>query len=264
MTLVVKIGGAAGNAVAPVLADLAGRSGAVLVHGGSEEVDRLGEALGVPSKYYTSPSGATSRYTDPARREVVLLALTGRVNPRIVAELHRLGARPVGLSGLDGPLLMGPRKEGARSVVDGKILRVKDDWSGTVARVDDRLLRLLLDHGYTPVVSPPAITPEGEVINVDSDRAAAAVAGALGAEVLLLLTNVPGLLRDVADPSSRVARIPKAEIEGYLPVAGGRMRKKLVAAQEALAKGVGRVVIASSAVDRPIARALDGEGTVIE
>ncbi|MHB1931915.1 MAG: [LysW]-aminoadipate kinase, partial [Thermoplasmata archaeon] len=61
MTLVVKIGGAAGNAVAPVLADLAGRSGAVLVHGGSEEVDRLGEALGVPSKYYTSPSGATSR-----------------------------------------------------------------------------------------------------------------------------------------------------------------------------------------------------------
>lgn len=264
MTLVVKIGGAAGNAVTPVLADLARRSETVLVHGGSEEVDRLGEALGVPSKYYTSPSGATSRYTDPARREVVLLALTGKVNPRIVAQLQTLGARPVGLSGLDGPLLVGPRKEGARSVVDGKILRVKDDWSGTVTRVDDRLLRLLLDHGYTPVVSPPAVTPEGEVINVDSDRAAAAIAGALGAEALLLLTNVPGLLRNIEDPASRIARIPRAEIDGYLPVAAGRMRKKLVAAQEALAQGVGRVVIASSAVDRPIARALDGEGTVIE
>jgi acetylglutamate/LysW-gamma-L-alpha-aminoadipate kinase len=186
------------------------------------------------------------------------------VNPRIVAQLQTLGARPVGLSGLDGPLLVGPRKEGARSVVDGKILRVKDDWSGTVTRVDDRLLRLLLDHGYTPVVSPPAVTPEGEVINVDSDRAAAAIAGALGAEALLLLTNVPGLLRNIEDPASRIARIPRAEIDGYLPVAAGRMRKKLVAAQEALAQGVGRVVIASSAVDRPIARALDGEGTVIE
>ncbi|EQD51578.1 Aspartate/glutamate/uridylate kinase domain protein, partial [mine drainage metagenome] len=126
------------------------------------------------------------------------------------------------------------------------------------------LLRLLLEHGYTPVVSPPAVTPEGEVINVDSDRAAAAIAGALRAEALLLLTNVAGLLRDVTDPSSRIARIPKAEIGNHLPLAAGRMRKKLVAAQEALAQGVGRVVIASSAVDRPVARALDGDGTVIE
>jgi acetylglutamate/LysW-gamma-L-alpha-aminoadipate kinase len=264
MTLVVKIGGAAGNAVEPVLAEIVGLSEAILVHGGSEEVDRLGEALHVPSRYYTSPSGAVSRYTDPARLEVVSMALAGKINPRIVARLQALGARPIGLSGLDGPLLVGPRKEGARSVVDGKILRVKDDWSGTIAQVDDRLLCLLLGAGYLPVISPPAITPAGEVINVDSDRVAAAIAGALHAETLVLLTNVPGLLRDIHDPASRIDRIPREEIEKYREIAGGRMKKKLAAAQEAVERGVGRVVIASSIGDRPIAKALAGEGTVIE
>lgn len=263
MTLVVKVGGAAGNPIEPLLAELAHRADYVLVHGGSDRVDRLGEALGRPSEYLTSPSGVVSRKSDPAHLEVVQLALAGGVQTDLVAALARHGVSALGLSGVDGGLIRARRKEGMRAVVDGRIVRVTDDRSGTIERVDADLLRGILALGRVPVVGPPAITETGEVVNVDADRVAAKVAGALHADALVLLTNVPGLLRDRADPSSLVRAVPRAEIASALALAQGRMRKKILAAQEALDQGVGRVVIAPSSVDFPVRRALEGEGTVL-
>ncbi len=262
MTIVVKVGGAAGNAVAPVLADLAGRNDAVLVHGGSEEIDRLGEQLGRPSTYYTSPSGVVSRRCDAAQMETVVLALAGRVQTQLVAALGARGVRAVGLSGVDGRLLLARRKTGARAVQDGKVVRLADDLSGTIEAVDASLLRALLNAGIVPVVGPPAVTADGEVVNVDADAAAAAVAGALHAEALILLTNVPGLLRNVDDPTSVVPRVEKADFDASLALARGRMRKKLLAARAALDAGVSRVVLAPSAGTTPVADALAGTGTV--
>ncbi len=264
MTLVVKVGGAVGNALDPVLDELAPRSDYVLVHGGSKEVDRLGEALGRPSEYYTSPSGVVSRRSDAAHLEVVVLALAGEVQTAIVAGLARRHRRAVGLSGVDGGLLVARRKEGARAVVDGRTVRLADDLSGTVERVDVGLLRLLLDAGVAPVVGPPAVTEEGEVVNVDADRVAARVASALGATDLVLLTNVAGLLRDPTDPGSRVDRVARADVDSILSLAQGRMRKKVLAAREALEGGVRRVVIAPSGVPGPVSAALRGGGTVFE
>ena len=262
MTLVVKVGGAAGNAVGPTLDDLAPRTNYVLVHGGSDEVDRLGTALGRPPEFYTSPSGVVSRKSDPAHLEVVVLALAGKVQTALVAGLAARGVRAVGLSGVDGGLLRARRKEGARAVVDGRVLRVADDLSGTVESADATFLRALLGAGLVPVVGPPAITEKGEVVNVDADRAAAAVAVALGASDLVLLTNVPGVLRDPADPTTLLREVDRRSMDEVVAIAGGRMRKKVLAAREALEGGVGRVVIASSAVPTPVTRALAGEGTV--
>jgi acetylglutamate/LysW-gamma-L-alpha-aminoadipate kinase len=260
--IVVKVGGAVGNAVAPVLADLAGRRDFVLVHGGSDRVDRLGEALGRPSEYYTSPSGVTSRWSDPAHLEVLVMALAGAVQTEIVAGFARLGVRSLGLSGVDGGLLLAKRKEGTRAVVDGRVLRVTDDWSGTIERVDAELLRAVSGFGCVPVVGPPAITAAGEVVNVDADRIAAAVAVAVRADALVLLTNVPGLLRDRNDPTSLIPSVRREEIERVLPLAEGRMRKKVLAAEAARKGGVERVVIASSRIAGPVEHALAGEGTV--
>jgi [amino group carrier protein]-L-2-aminoadipate 6-kinase len=139
---------------------------------------------------------------------------------------------------------------------------VSDDRSGTIERVDAELLRGIIALGCVPVVGPPAITADGEVVNVDADRAAARVAGALGADALVLLTNVPGLLRDRSDAASVVRSVPRSGITAVLPYAEGRMRKKVLAAQEALDAGVTRVVIGPSSVDAPVRRALAGEGTV--
>jgi len=264
MTIVVKVGGAVGNALAPVLTDLAGRRDFVLVHGGSTEVDRLGAELGRPAEYYTSPSGVVSRRSDPAHLEVLILALPGKIQTEIVSEFAKRNVRAVGLSGVDDRLLVARRKEGARAVIDGRIIRLQDDRSGTIEGVNDGLLRLLLDSGIVPVVGPPAITAAGEIVNVDADRVAARVAVALRAEALLLLTNVPGLLRDPDDPSSLIPKVVREEIASVLPLAQGLMRKKLLAARDALEGGVPRVVIAPSGVPEPVTRALAGHGTVVE
>jgi [amino group carrier protein]-L-2-aminoadipate 6-kinase len=262
MTLVVKVGGAAGNALDPVLDELAARSDCVLVHGGSEEVDRLGAALGRPAEYYTSPSGVVSRKSTPAHLEVLVLALSGAVQTRLVAGLAARGRKAVGLSGVDAGLLRARRKQGARAQVEGRVVRVEDDRSGTLESVDPTILRLVLGAGMIPVVGPPAADDRGELLNVDADRVAAAVAVALGAEALVLLTNVNGLRRDPADPSSVIARVARTEVDSLLPLAAGRMKKKVLAAQTALVGGVGTVAIASSAGPDPVARALGGSGTV--
>jgi acetylglutamate/LysW-gamma-L-alpha-aminoadipate kinase len=260
---VAKVGGANGNDVENVLIDLAPRKDYVLVHGGSNEVDRLAEALGRPPKYLTSPSGVVSRYTDKGTMEVFTMALPGKMNTEIVARLQALGSRAIGLSGEDGGLLLGRRKEAVRAVDNGRVLLVRDDHSGTVEEVNEHLLRLLMSGGYVPVICPPAVTSSGELINADADRVAAMVAIELQAETLLLFTNVPGLLREPSDPSTLIPEIPIAEFDRYMNFAYGRMKKKLIAAKEAVEGGVPRVVIASSRVEDPVERALSGLGTVI-
>jgi acetylglutamate/LysW-gamma-L-alpha-aminoadipate kinase len=266
--IVIKVGGGSGMDYDALCADLAGRWLAgerlALVHGGSDETNRLAEQLGHPPRFVTSPSGYTSRYTDRQTLEIFLMAAAGKLNKLLVERLQRLGVRAVGLSGLDGRVLEGQRKAMIRIVEDGKQKILRDDWTGTVERVNVELLQLLLEAGYLPVVAPIASSYDGEALNVDGDRAAAAIAGALAAETLLLLTNVPGLLRAFPDESTLIASIPRASVEEFLPLAQGRMKKKLLGAAEALAAGVRRVILADARVAAPLSRALAGRGTVIE
>ena len=261
--MVVKVGGADGNDLDNVLVDLAPRAHYVLVHGGSNEVDRLSEALGHTPRFLTSPSGVVSRYTDENTMEAFTMALAGKLNTRIVARLNALGTKAVGLSGADGALLMGHRKAAVRAVDGGRVLLVKDDLSGSIEQVNADLMTTLFEAGYVPVISPPAITTSGELLNIDADRVAAKVAVALNADLLVFFTNVPGLLREPSDPSTLISDVPREALPTFLNFAYGRMKKKLLAAKEALEGGVPRVVIASSRVDDPVERALEGLGTVM-
>jgi acetylglutamate/LysW-gamma-L-alpha-aminoadipate kinase len=169
----------------------------------------------------------------------------------------------IGLSGLDGRIWEGPRKDAIRVIRDGRRMVIRDDYTGRVERVNTNLLRALLDAGLLPVLTPPAASPAGEAINVDGDRAAAMTAVALGAESLVILSDVPGLLERFPDEGSLIRRIPTAETDRYLELAGGRMKKKVLGAAEALAGGVRRVVFADGRCSDPLQRALSGEGTVI-
>jgi acetylglutamate/LysW-gamma-L-alpha-aminoadipate kinase len=265
--IVIKVGGGAGMDYDALCDDLAEQWGAgqrlVLVHGGSDETNRLAEQLGHPPRFVTSPSGYTSRYTDRATLEIFLMAAAGKLNKLLVERLQRRGVRALGLSGLDGRVLEGQRKAVIRIVEDGKQKVLRDDWTGTIEKVNGDLLRLLLDAGYLPVIAPIASSYDGEALNVDGDRAAAAIGAALQAETLLLLTNVPGLLRNFPDETSLISHIPRTAIEEYLPVAQGRMKKKILGAAEALTGGVGRVILGDARVAKPIAWAIDGRGTVI-
>jgi acetylglutamate/LysW-gamma-L-alpha-aminoadipate kinase len=264
---VIKVGGSAGNNYDALCDDLAARhahgEALVLVHGGSDETNRLGELTGHPARFVTSPSGYTSRYTDRRTLELFMMAAGGLVNKSLVERLQARGCNAIGLSGLDGRLLEGKRKATIRIVEEGRQRLLRDDWTGTIERVNATLLHTLLDAGYLPVVAPLACSEAGEALNVDGDRAAAAIGAALGADTLLLLSNVPGLLRAFPDETSLIPSIPRAEIEAFLPFAEGRMKKKLLGAQEALAGGVGRVVLGDARAPGSVSAALDGKGTVI-
>ena len=265
-TIVVKLGGAADVDHAAALRDIArlreDGDQVVVVHGGSAEADRLGRDVGHPARTLTSPDGHESRHTDPRTLELFVMA-TALVNRRIVGALQAAGTHALGLSGLDGALLRGQRKRALRSVENGRVRVIRDDWSGRIEAVDGALCQTLLAAGTTPVIAPVAMTADGEPLNVDGDRVAAAVAGAIGADELVLLTGANGLYRAFPDPSSRIECAVDADFDELLGYAQGRMKRKVIASKAALDAGVGRVLIASAAGASPIAAALEGAGTTL-
>jgi acetylglutamate/LysW-gamma-L-alpha-aminoadipate kinase len=233
----------------------------VVVHGGGAAADRIGAELGRPPRYLTGRGGRRSRYTDVDALDVLRLGILGRVKPDLVVTLAGMGVRAVGLSGVDGRMVTATRNRPARATVDGVEMVVRDDLSGRVASVDPTLPRTLLDAGFTPVISPPALSDDGETLNVDADRFAAALAVALSADWLVVLSDVPGLLRDRHDPTSLVATAPADLLDDHLALADGRMQVKVRAAAAACQAGVGNVVLADGRVDSPVLAACAGAGT---
>ena len=265
---VVKLGGTEGvdfSAICQDAAELLKQGNRlVFVHGGSAEANALGEALGAPPKMITSPSGYTSRYTDRKTLEIFLMAVNGKVNSLLTEQLQMLGINAFGLSGLDGRVLQATRKDSIQSVENGKRKIIRDDYTGKIETVNSDLLCLLLDAGYLPVIAPVAVSQKGEALNVDADRAAAMVASALKAETLILLTAVSGLMRSFPDESTLIRNLPQSQLAAANDMAQGRMKKKILGAEEALKGGVNRVIIADGRIQQPISNALSGNGTVIQ
>lgn len=262
--LVIKIGGSKGVDLQRFLEDVPNvNQPMVLVHGANAELNEVSDQLGHPARIVTSSTGQVSRYTDRRTMEIFMMVYCGRVNKSIVEQLQRLGVNAVGLSALDGGIARGRRKEQIRVVEDGKPKMLRGDYAGSIQQVDTKLLELLLGSGYVPVLTPPALSNEGEAINVDGDKLAMELAAALKAEQLLIFSDTPGLLRDVRDEKSLISRITRDEMEEALKVAEGRAKKKVIAAREALDRGIGQVVFADGRVDRAIQKALAGQGTVI-
>ncbi|MBN1538094.1 MAG: [LysW]-aminoadipate kinase [Anaerolineales bacterium] len=267
-SIVVKLGGAQGVDFSAICKDAAdilkhGKQ-LIFVHGGSAEANILGEALGTPPKMITSPSGFTSRYTDRKTLQVFIMAVNGKVNSLLTEQLQMLGVNALGLCGLDGRLMQATRKEAIQSVENGKRKIIRDDYTGKINRVNNQLLHLLLDAGYLPVIAPVAVSTQGEAVNVDADRAAAMVASALKSETLILLTAVPGLMKNFPDETSLIRQLSCTQITKAMEAAQGRMKKKVLGAEEALNGGVKQVIIADGRLQNPITNALAGNGTVIQ
>lgn len=265
--IVLKIGGSSGidyELIADDIAELvnAGRR-MVVIHGGSALTNEVATALGHPPQFVTSVSGFTSRRTDRRTLEIFEMVYCGQMNKGLVEKLQRRGVNALGLSGLDGRLWEGTRKAAIKVIENGRRRVLRDDYTGKVEKVNAPLLTALLESGYLPVLCPPAISDQGEAINVDGDRAAAATALALGAESLIILSNVPGLLENFPDETSLIRHIPAQKLEAFMAVAQDRMKKKVLGAQEALAGGLKQVIFADGRVGKPIQQALAGEGTII-
>ncbi len=249
--LVIKIGGSLTD-FDPLLRDIAAcREPLVLVHGANKELNELSARLSHPPRMVTSERGEISRFTDAITMDHFLMAYAGKQNKRIVERLRAVGANAVGLTAMDGGIAIGRRKPHLRIKEGGKVKILHGDHSGSIERIEPKLLRLLLDNGYLPVITPPAISHEGVAINVDGDRLAMEIASALQAERLLIFADTPGFMRDVSD--ERVERVAE--------YGTGRARVKLLAAAQAIRRGIKAVGLLDGRGEHPLMRAFEGAGT---
>jgi acetylglutamate kinase len=257
-TVVVKHGGstmASGSALTQdllLLQHLGVR--VVVVHGGGPEITAMLDSLQVPIQWVEG-----LRVTDEAVLDVATMVLGAKVNTRLVAAINGQGGRAVGLSGVDGNLLVVTKARMGQDL----------GYVGTVTAVNTALLDRLLDDGYIPVIAPIGIDENGQTYNVNADAAAGAIAGALGAASLALLTDVPGLYtQDSTGNKTIVPRISGPEVHALIAngqISGG-MVPKVKGCLTALAQGVRQVQILDGRQEHPLIEAwltAAGGGTIV-
>ena len=262
--ILMKVGGGAGVNLEGIASDLATlREPAVVVHGANAARDELGERLGAAKRTVTSESGVESVFTDDQALDVLTMAYAGLVNKRFVALCQRHGVNAIGLTGLDGALIRGRRNRGIRVAENGR-RRLLHDHSGKPISVNVELLRLLLDSGYTPLLTVPILDEENRAINSENDEVIALLAQSLRPEIVVQLIEAPGILDDTTRPRRVLATLRREEIAKREAAASGRFRRKLMALGRMLDAGCGRVVVGDGRVAHPLRAALSCEGTVIE
>ncbi|RLG22925.1 acetylglutamate kinase [Methanosarcinales archaeon] len=221
----------------------------VVVHGGGHEISRMMERMGKEPVFVDG-----LRVTDKETLDIVAMVLCGKENLKLTSLVIKKGGKAVGLSGKDGKTIVGKRIE-------------KLGWVGEVKEVKTELLDVLLERGYIPVISPIAIDDEGNLLNVNADIAAGMIAKALKADKLLILTDVPGILKVRDDHSSRIHQLRLKELSQLMQdgtVSEG-MIPKLRAVMQALEGGVKSAHIMNGMEKHSILLELAGEytGTVI-
>ncbi len=255
--ITIKIGGSVVDnlhpSTIPDIKKVSEREGVIIVHGGGKEVTKISKQLGKEPKFVVSPSGIKSRYTDKETAEIFTMVMSGKINKTIVCMLQKNGVNAVGLSGVDGKVIQAVRKKKLIIVNDkGRKQAIDGGYTGKITNVNAEFVKSLLDKGYTPVISPIAISEESEFLNVDGDRAAAYVAGKVQTEKVLFITDVDGLIME----EKLVENLTLAEAKEIRPKVGFGMEKKILAATEALDMGVNEVLIANGQKENPISAAI--------
>jgi len=223
----------------------------VLVHGGGPEISDLMDKLG---KKPTFVDGL--RVTDAETVEIAQMVLAGKVNKTLVGLLEMKGGRAIGLSGIDGHLIEAKQKDERLGYV-GEITGIN------IAPVTD-----LMEKGYIPVISTLGCDKEGNTYNINGDTAAAHIAGALGAERLIMMTDIAGILRDKDDPTTLIPELTIGETDELFKsgVISGGMIPKVNCCVEAIHGGVERVIIMDGRVPHSILMELltdEGAGTMV-
>ena len=209
----------------------------VLVHGGGPEISSMLTKIGKKSEFVNG-----LRVTDEETIDIVQMVLAGKVNKDLVSLINQAGGNAIGLSGIDGKMIQATCKDEALGYV------------GEINYVDAQPIHDVLDRGYIPVVSTVGCDKKGNTYNVNADTAAAKIAAALGAETLISMSDIPGLLRDVHDPDSLIPAVDIEEIPTLIEegVISGGMIPKVECCTDALKDGVRKVFIIDGRVEHSI------------
>ena len=224
----------------------------VLVHGGGPEISQTMKALGKEAVFVDG-----LRVTDRETVDIVQMVLAGKINKTLVNLLEMKGGQAMGISGMDGRL------------IEAEIKDERLGYVGEITRINIQPVTDLLEKGYIPVISTLGCDREGNAYNINGDTAAARVAGALEAERLIMLSDIPGLLRDKDDPTTLIPELSVMEAarlrqEGVI---SGGMIPKMECCVEAIRRGVKKVIIMDGRVPHSILMELltdEGAGTMIK
>ena len=224
----------------------------VLVHGGGPEISEMLKKVGKESVFVEG-----LRVTDKETAEIVQMVLAGKINKHLVNLLGEYGGNAVGISGIDGHL------------IEAKVKDERLGFVGEITKVNVQPIFDLIEKGYIPVVSTVGCDNEGNVYNINADTAASFIAGAMKAERLITMTDIPGILRDVNDPDSIIKRVNTEEARQLFRegVISGGMIPKVECCIEAIEKGVRRVTILDGRVPHAVLLELltdEGAGTLVK
>ncbi|MCI9448664.1 MAG: acetylglutamate kinase [Clostridiales bacterium] len=223
----------------------------VLVHGGGPDINELMDKIGKKPEFVNG-----LRVTDKETMDVVQMVLAGKVNKTLVNLLETKGGKAMGISGMDGRLIEAEPKNEALGYV------------GNIKKINIGAVLDLLEKGYIPVISTIGCDKQGNSYNINGDTAAAYIAGAIGAERLIMMTDIDGILRDRNDPSTLIPEITVSEaktLEAEGIVSGG-MIPKINCCTEAISRGVRKVIILDGRVPHSILMELltdEGAGTMV-
>ncbi len=237
----------------------------VIVHGGGPQINNLLERLGIKPSYVQG-----MRVTDGETMDVVEMVLVGQVNKQIVGLINHCGGKAVGLSGRDGDLVCAKklkvkRKKGDETLLDAPPELIDLGRVGQVTKINTGVLESLSRNDFIPVIAPVGVGEDGQAFNINADLVAGAIAGALAAEKMILLTDVPGVKNKAGQLISSLA---KNELEGLIEdgtIAGG-MIPKVRCCEEALRRGVAKTCIIDGRVEHSILLEMftrEGVGTEI-
>jgi acetylglutamate kinase len=208
-----------------------------VIHGGGKQLTTIAEKLGITQRIVNG-----RRVTDDETLEVAKMVFAGQINMDVLSALRRAGAETVGLSGLDGNTIQARRRE-IQNVLNqetGQVEMVDFGHVGDIVDINVRLIQLLIDHGYIPVISSLGADEQGNVFNINADTIAAEIAVHLQAEKLVLLTDVDGILLDRSDPSSRISKLSIEEAERLVKqgIVSAGMLPKISAIAHLIRRGV--------------------------
>lgn len=221
----------------------------VIVHGGGPEITGMLKKVGKESSFVGG-----LRVTDAETMEIAQMVLVGKINKDIVGMINGIGGHAVGLSGKDGSLLLAEKKLGRIRTPEGTEELVDIGQVGQVRRVNPGIVETVIREGYIPVVAPVAAGDEGESFNVNADSAAGALAAALKADKLIILTDVEGILAERSDKGSLISTISIDQVPGLVGrgVIDGGMIPKVECCVNALRAGVGTTHILDGRVPHSI------------
>ncbi len=261
--LIIKIGGGKDLNLEGIISDLATlQEKFIIVHGANALRDELAKKMGYQKKVVTSLSGYDSVLSNEETIDLMMMAYAGLKNKRVVELCQQKGINAVGLSGLDGKVIQGKRNSGIKVRENGKTLLLRD-YSGKPKSINRQLLDLLLENGYTPVLSVPLIDENNFAINSENDDIVALLQTEMKAEKNISLIEAPGFLLDKNDPDSLVSKMSKAELEAMEEKVEGRMKRKILAMRKLFEGGDTTVIISDGRTEHPILDALNGKGTII-